>query len=59
VEHFEVLYGGRTTKVEEILANAEVAGAITLSLADVREVVLDSDASTELFTPARTLDVLA
>ena len=59
MEHLEVLYGGCTTKVEEILANAEVAGAIALALADVREVVLDSDASTELFTPARTLDVLA
>jgi hypothetical protein len=44
LDDFQILDGGRSTQVEEILARATIACAVTLPLSEMREFMLDQDA---------------
>jgi hypothetical protein len=44
LDDFQILDGGRSTQVEEVLTRATIACAVTLSLSEMREFMLDDDA---------------
>src|SRR6185312_8008104 len=59
VDRFQVLHGGRTAEVEEVLPCSAVAGAAALAAADVSEAVFDGHSLAEPSATTRGRDELA
>jgi hypothetical protein len=59
VHDFQVLDGGGASHIKEVVANTTVAGAATLSPAEVSEAVLYGDAFADTRAPGAGLGQLA
>ena len=59
MKHLQILNRARTTKIEGVLADADVARVIALTLGDVRQFMFDHGALAQRAASGGRLDVFA
>ena len=59
MECLQVLNGARTAEIEGVLANADVARVVALTLRNMGELVFDRRALSQCFAPSRCVDLFA